>query len=72
MMCCGQVPPLGVLTDFANSLTRLGNGSRTIRYQPFPLFTACGLRFPHVDGLCPNRARSRAWIRTDRRQIFVP
>jgi hypothetical protein len=54
MMCCGQVLPLGVIADFANSLTQMDDASLRIRFAPCPLFTGCGLRFPHVDELCPN------------------
>jgi hypothetical protein len=65
MLCCGQVRPLGANAVFANILTLVANRTRTIRPELSALFTGCGRRFPHVDGLLPNRPAesARGWDR---------
>jgi hypothetical protein len=72
MMCCGQVPPLGCATVFANRLTHTDDGTRTIRYRLSALFTACGEMFSAVDSLCPNPEWNRDGIGTYVVSNFVP
>ena len=50
---------LSAFADIANSLT---GGARVIPSESFfssPLLTGCGMRFAHVDRLCPNREWNR-------------
>jgi hypothetical protein len=72
MMCCGQVPPLGCATVFANRLTHTDDGTRTIRYGLSALFTGCGAMFSAVDSLCPNPEWNRQSVGANAVRLFVP